>query len=84
MAKNNEVTLLDKIYETRMKHNFMLLAISELWGSEHSDYSTQENILGCQLLMDHIGDELEEIQEAVEKVMESDSTQKLKLVKKGA
>lgn len=83
MAKNNEENLLERIHEVRLKHNFMTLAIVELWGCEHSDFSTDDNISGAQLLMHHIGDELEDIQEAMEKETTSDS-KNLKLLKKGA
>jgi len=66
MSKNHETNSLDRVSQIKAKHLFMLMAISELWGSDHSIYG--ENVVfGCQLFMDSIQDDLEELQELLEK-----------------
>lgn len=46
-------TLLDQMYEARLKLRFMSVAISELWGSTHSEYG-EDIAFGSQLLLHDI------------------------------
>lgn len=67
--------IFDKVREIKAEHEFMASAITELWGSEHSDFSTDEIILGCQCLLHKISGDLKEILDVEEKEIEAKNVQ---------
>ena len=69
------ISVSDKVYQTRCKQLFMAIAIPELWNGE--EY-VEEVSVGCQLIMNEIVDDLEEVIKMLEKEVIPKNIEKFK------
>ncbi len=61
----------DVLHQGRAKLNFMSEAIIALWGHPDTDFSGNEDLLlGCQLAMYNIEDDLEKVQTGLDAIVD--------------